>query len=37
MEHVEHVKFGEELYAIIVGASFREPGITFLSSPELSR
>jgi mannose-6-phosphate isomerase-like protein (cupin superfamily) len=37
MEHVEHVRFGDQLYAIIVRASFREPGITFFSSPELSQ
>jgi mannose-6-phosphate isomerase-like protein (cupin superfamily) len=37
MEHVEHVRFGEQLYAIIVRASFREQGITFFSSPELSQ
>ena len=33
MEYVEHVRFGDQLYAIIVRASFREPGITFFSSP----
>ena len=33
MEHVEHVRFGDQLYAIIVRASFREPGIHFFSSP----
>ena len=37
MEHVEHVRFGEQLYAIIVRASFREPGIHLFSSPELSQ
>ena len=37
MEHVEHVRFGDQLYAIIVRASFREPGIHFFSSPELSQ
>lgn len=37
MEHVEHVQFGDQLYAIIVRASFREPGIHFFSSPELSQ
>ena len=37
MEHVEHVRFGDQLYAIIVRASFREPGIHFFSTPELSQ
>jgi mannose-6-phosphate isomerase-like protein (cupin superfamily) len=37
MEHVEHVRFDGQLYAIIVRASFREPGITFFSPPELSQ
>ena len=37
MEHVEHVRFGDQLYAIIVRASFREPGIHFFSPPELSQ
>ena len=37
MELVEHVRFGEQLYAIIVRASFREPGIHFFSTPELSQ
>lgn len=37
MEHVEHVRFGDQLYAIIVRASFREAGIHFFSTPELSQ
>ncbi len=37
MEHVEQVRFGDQLYAIIVRASFREPGIHFFSTPELSQ
>jgi mannose-6-phosphate isomerase-like protein (cupin superfamily) len=37
MEHVEHCQFDGQLYAIIVRASFREPGITFFSTPELSQ
>lgn len=37
MEHVEHVRFDDELYAIIVRASFREAGIHFFSTPELSQ
>jgi mannose-6-phosphate isomerase-like protein (cupin superfamily) len=37
MQGVEHCRFNDELYAIIVRATFREPGITFFSSPELSQ
>src|SRR5882757_5706531 len=37
MTSVEHCRFNDQLYAIIVRASFREPGITFFSSPELSQ
>ncbi len=37
MEHVEQVRFGDQLYAIIVRASFREPGIHFFSTPEMSQ
>lgn len=37
MDGVEHCRFNDQLYAIIVRASFREPGITFFSSPELSQ
>jgi mannose-6-phosphate isomerase-like protein (cupin superfamily) len=37
MESIEHCRFNDTLYAIIVRASFREPGITFFSSPELSQ
>lgn len=37
MNSVEHCRFNDKLYAIIVRASFREPGITFFSSPELSQ
>ena len=37
MNGVEHCRFNDQLYAIIVRASFREPGITFFSSPELSQ
>lgn len=37
MEHVEQIRFGDQLYAIIVRASFREPGIHFFSTPELSQ
>jgi mannose-6-phosphate isomerase-like protein (cupin superfamily) len=37
MDSVEHCRFNDQLYAIIVRASFREPGITFFSSPELSQ
>jgi mannose-6-phosphate isomerase-like protein (cupin superfamily) len=37
MNGVEYCRFDEELYAIIVRASFNEPGITFFSTPELSQ
>jgi mannose-6-phosphate isomerase-like protein (cupin superfamily) len=37
MQGVEHCRFNDELFAIIVRATFREPGITFFSSPELSQ
>jgi mannose-6-phosphate isomerase-like protein (cupin superfamily) len=37
MDSVEHCCFNGRLYAIIIRASFREPGITFFSSPELSQ
>lgn len=37
MEHVEHVQFDDLLYAIIVRATFREPGIHFFSPPEMSQ
>jgi mannose-6-phosphate isomerase-like protein (cupin superfamily) len=37
MNGVEHCRFNDELFAIIVRATFREPGITFFSSPELSQ
>jgi mannose-6-phosphate isomerase-like protein (cupin superfamily) len=37
MEHVEQCRFDGQLYAIIMRASFREPGITFFSTPELSQ
>jgi mannose-6-phosphate isomerase-like protein (cupin superfamily) len=37
MDSVEHCRFNGELYAIIVRATFREPGITFFSMPELSQ
>jgi mannose-6-phosphate isomerase-like protein (cupin superfamily) len=37
MDSVEHCRFNDQLYAIIVRASFREPGITFFSTPELSQ
>lgn len=37
MNGVEYCRFGDELYAIIVRASFNEPGITFFSTPELSQ
>jgi mannose-6-phosphate isomerase-like protein (cupin superfamily) len=37
MNGVEYCRFGDELYAIIVYASFNEPGITFFSTPELSQ
>ena len=37
MEHVEHCRFDGQLYAIIVRATFRDPGITFFSTPELSQ
>lgn len=37
MDSVEHCRFDGQLYAIIVRASFRQPGITFFSSPELSQ
>src|SRR3954469_24994529 len=37
MTSVEHCRFNDQLYAIIVRASFREPGISFFSPPELSQ
>ena len=37
MNGVEHCRFNDELYAIIVRGTFREPGITFFSPPELSQ
>ena len=37
MNSVEHCRFNDQLYAIIVRASFREPGISFFSPPELSQ
>jgi mannose-6-phosphate isomerase-like protein (cupin superfamily) len=37
MDSVEHCRFNDQLYAIIVRASFRKPGITFFSPPELSQ
>jgi mannose-6-phosphate isomerase-like protein (cupin superfamily) len=37
MDSVEHCRFNDELYAIIVRATFREQGITFFSTPELSQ
>jgi mannose-6-phosphate isomerase-like protein (cupin superfamily) len=37
MDSVEHCRFNDRLHAIIVRASFREPGITFFSTPELSQ
>ena len=33
MDSVEHCRFNDQLYAIIVRASFREPGITFFRRP----
>jgi hypothetical protein len=33
MEHVEHCRFDGQLYAIIIRASFSEPGITFFLPP----
>src|SRR5215469_11346441 len=35
MEHVEHCRFDGQLY--IVRGSFRQPGITFFFTPELSQ
>jgi mannose-6-phosphate isomerase-like protein (cupin superfamily) len=37
MNGVEYCRFDGELFAIIVRASFNEPGITFFSTPELSQ
>lgn len=37
MDSIEHCRFDDQLYAIIVRASFRQPGITFFSPPELSQ
>lgn len=37
MDSIEHCRFAGQLYAIIVRASFRQPGITFFSPPELSQ
>jgi mannose-6-phosphate isomerase-like protein (cupin superfamily) len=37
MDRVEYCRFDDQLYAIIVRASFRDPGIHFFSSPELSQ
>ncbi|MET4387996.1 mannose-6-phosphate isomerase-like protein (cupin superfamily) [Bradyrhizobium sp. F1.4.3] len=37
MDSIEHCRFDGQLYAIIVRASFRQPGITFFSPPELSQ
>jgi hypothetical protein len=34
MEHAEHCRFDGQLFAIIIRASFREPGITFFSPPK---
>jgi mannose-6-phosphate isomerase-like protein (cupin superfamily) len=34
MESVEHFRVNDQLCAIIVRASFREPGITFFTPPE---
>jgi hypothetical protein len=37
MQGAEHCRFNDELFEIIVRATFREPGITFFSSQELSQ
>jgi mannose-6-phosphate isomerase-like protein (cupin superfamily) len=37
VDSIEHCQFDGQLYAIIVRASFRQPGITFFSPPELSQ
>jgi mannose-6-phosphate isomerase-like protein (cupin superfamily) len=37
VDSIEHCRFDGQLYAIIVRASFRQPGITFFSPPELSQ
>lgn len=37
MNNVEYYRVDDKLYAIIVRASFRDPGISFFSSPELSQ
>lgn len=36
-EHVETIRHGEELLAVIVRASFREPGIHFFTPGDLSQ